>query len=138
MAIDNDHNCECSVCAERYALLRSSAVTAEPTPEQIDAALNAWFKSPPSETDQGLERSMKAALIAAGIRAAPQASSAGREAVAWQYRVQYDDGGWSDWMACKETMHDTYRALGKAGACPAETRELGVIDPRTEPQEVRK
>ena len=35
------------------------------TVEMIDAALNAWFASPPSETDQGLERSMRAALEAA-------------------------------------------------------------------------
>lgn len=37
----------------------------EPAPEMVDAALNAWFASPPSETDQGLERSMRAALVAA-------------------------------------------------------------------------
>jgi hypothetical protein len=50
------------------SLIPDVAYTAkEPTPAQIDAALNAWFKSPPSETDQGLERSMKAALVAAGI-----------------------------------------------------------------------
>lgn len=37
----------------------------EITEEMIDRALNAWFASPPSETDQGLERSMRAALEAA-------------------------------------------------------------------------
>lgn len=41
------------------------------TDEMVDAALNAWFASPPSETDQGLERSMRAALEAA-LRAATQ------------------------------------------------------------------
>ena len=35
------------------------------TPEMIDKALNAWFASPPSESDQGLARSMRAALEAA-------------------------------------------------------------------------
>lgn len=35
------------------------------TDEMVDRALNAWFASPPSETDQGLERSMRAALEAA-------------------------------------------------------------------------
>lgn len=35
------------------------------TDGMIDRALNAWFASPPSETDQGLERSMRAALEAA-------------------------------------------------------------------------
>lgn len=35
------------------------------TDEMVDKALNAWFASPPSETDQGLERSMRAALEAA-------------------------------------------------------------------------
>lgn len=49
------------------------------------------------------------------------------EPVAWQYRIQYPDGGWSDWMACKKTMHDTYRFMGNAGKCPAETRELGPL-----------
>lgn len=33
--------------------------------DMVGRALNAWFKSPPSETDMGLERSMKAALEAA-------------------------------------------------------------------------
>ena len=33
--------------------------------KMVDAALTAWFASPPSETDQGLERSMRAALEAA-------------------------------------------------------------------------
>ena len=33
--------------------------------EMVDAALKAWFASPPSESDMGLERSMRAALIAA-------------------------------------------------------------------------
>jgi hypothetical protein len=33
--------------------------------EMVNSALNAWFASPPSETDQGLERSMRAALTAA-------------------------------------------------------------------------
>lgn len=33
--------------------------------EMVDHALKAWFASPPSETDQGLERSMRAALKAA-------------------------------------------------------------------------
>ena len=39
----------------------------EPTAAQIDAALNAWFSVKPSaaESDAVLERSMKAALIAA-------------------------------------------------------------------------
>lgn len=46
-------------------------VAVEPTPAMVDAALNAWFKSPPSETDQGLERSMKAALTAAALTTAP-------------------------------------------------------------------
>ena len=41
----------------------------EVTEEMVDAALNAWFASPPSETDQGLERSMRAALEAAFPRA---------------------------------------------------------------------
>lgn len=35
------------------------------TDEMVNAALDAWFASPPSETDQGLERSMRAALEAA-------------------------------------------------------------------------
>lgn len=35
------------------------------TDQMVDRALNAWFASPPSETDQGLERSMYAALEAA-------------------------------------------------------------------------
>lgn len=35
------------------------------TDRMIDLALKAWFASPPSETDQGLERSMRAALEAA-------------------------------------------------------------------------
>lgn len=35
------------------------------TDQMVDYALNAWFASPPSETDQGLERSMRAALEAA-------------------------------------------------------------------------
>lgn len=33
--------------------------------QMIEAALNAWFASPPSENDMGLARSMKAALTAA-------------------------------------------------------------------------
>ena len=41
------------------------------TAEMINAALNAWFASPPSETDQGLERSMRAALEAALKLATP-------------------------------------------------------------------
>jgi hypothetical protein len=50
--------------ADEIATLRS------PLPDEIrddvvDAALNAWFASPPSETDQGLERSMRAAIGAA-------------------------------------------------------------------------
>ncbi len=39
------------------------------TDTMIDKALNAWFASPPSETDQGLERSMRAALQAAEVPA---------------------------------------------------------------------
>jgi hypothetical protein len=35
------------------------------TDAMVDRALNAWFASPPSETDQGLARSMRAALEAA-------------------------------------------------------------------------
>lgn len=35
------------------------------TDEMVDRAIKAWFASPPSETDQGLERSMRAALEAA-------------------------------------------------------------------------
>jgi hypothetical protein len=35
------------------------------TNEMVDRALSAWFASPPSETDQGLMRSMRAALEAA-------------------------------------------------------------------------
>lgn len=35
------------------------------TEEMIERALSAWFASPPSETDQGLARSMRAALNAA-------------------------------------------------------------------------
>lgn len=35
------------------------------TDAMIDRALTAWFASPPSETDQGLTRSMRAALVAA-------------------------------------------------------------------------
>lgn len=50
-----------------------------PTPEMIDAALNAWFKSPPSETDQGLERSMKAALMAAKLSRVQSKRSAGAD-----------------------------------------------------------
>ena len=42
-------------------LLRPERVT----DDMIDRALKAWFASPPSETDQGLERSMRAALKAA-------------------------------------------------------------------------
>jgi hypothetical protein len=51
----------CEACEQD----QERAKTIEPTPAMIDAALDAWFKSPPSETDQGLERSMRAALIAA-------------------------------------------------------------------------
>lgn len=51
----------CDACEQE----RERPKIIEPTPAMVDAALDAWFKSPPSETDQGLERSMKAALIAA-------------------------------------------------------------------------
>jgi len=37
------------------------------TDEMVDRALNAWFASPPSESDRGLEYSMRAALEAALI-----------------------------------------------------------------------
>ncbi len=40
-----------------------------PTDAEVEAALEAWFASPPSETDQGLARSMRAALIAARLAA---------------------------------------------------------------------
>ncbi|WLA80374.1 hypothetical protein [Bradyrhizobium elkanii] len=58
----------------------SERTDAGPTPEMVDAALNAWFASPPSETDQGLERSMKAALVAAGI----DLSASGRTTYEWR------------------------------------------------------
>lgn len=53
------------------------------TDEMVDKALDAWFASPPSETDQGLARSMRAALEAA-------LTAAGAETVATdnQLRVQ--------------------------------------------------
>lgn len=34
------------------------------TDAMVDAALTAWFASPPSETDMGLARSMRAAIKA--------------------------------------------------------------------------
>lgn len=60
-------------------LAAQPASSLRPTEEQINAALNAWFKSPPSETDQGLERSMKAALIAADALRPPTSPLRGRE-----------------------------------------------------------
>jgi hypothetical protein len=36
--LENDHNCECSVCAERFALLRSSAANADVDQIALDAA----------------------------------------------------------------------------------------------------
>lgn len=51
----------CAACEQE----RERPKIIEPTPAMVDAALDAWFKSPPSETDQGLERSMRAALTAA-------------------------------------------------------------------------
>lgn len=48
------------------ASARPAVEGGEVTPEKIDAALRAWFASPPSE-----RRSMKAALIAARLAAKP-------------------------------------------------------------------
>ena len=48
------------------------------TDEMVDRALNAWFASPPSESDRGLEYSMRAALEAAP--APPQVESDQNEA----------------------------------------------------------
>ncbi len=42
------------------------------TPDMVDRALKAWFSSPPSETDQGLEHSMRAALEAAHANTEPK------------------------------------------------------------------
>ncbi len=50
------------------------------TDVMVDAALTAWFASPPSETDQGLERSMRAALTAAST-VTPTAPVADRAAI---------------------------------------------------------
>lgn len=49
--------------AERLAAILNSKMLI--TDEMIERALAAWFASPPSETDQGLARSMRAALTAA-------------------------------------------------------------------------
>jgi hypothetical protein len=65
----------------------------------VDAALKAWFASPPSETDQGLERSMRAALEAAlpllGVERAALPPLRAREEIAGELCRQ-DGFNWND------------------------------------------
>lgn len=46
---------------------KAASVASDVTDAMVDRALDAWFASPPSETDQGLARSMRAALEAAQL-----------------------------------------------------------------------
>lgn len=48
-----------------YKQPKIDAVPTAVSAEMVDAALKAWFASPPSETDVGLERSMRSAIDAA-------------------------------------------------------------------------
>lgn len=53
------------MCAVMPVQFEKEKQTGKITSTTVDRALKAWFASPPSETDQGLERSMRAALEAA-------------------------------------------------------------------------
>lgn len=61
------------ISANLRAALPPLRAREEITDAMVDMALSAWFASPPSETDQGLERSMRAALVAALSSTAGQA-----------------------------------------------------------------
>lgn len=103
----------CAACDERR---ESEGLSAQdPTAEQIDAALNAWFKSPPSETDQGLERSMKAALIAAAKAAAVGCPVCGR-------KVLEQNQPATGWIAPCGRRLVVLSECGNSAACP-EVRE---------------
>jgi hypothetical protein len=97
------------------------------TDKMVDLALNAWFANPPSETDQGLERSMRAALEAGlGSRSQPATSSESDSAIS---RRQFPDGsvpgndreaaeGWCRWYKRAETDGYNKGVRDMAQGCP--------------------
>lgn len=74
--MDNDHNCECSICAERYAQLRSSA---ESVPARETVALILAHKMPSlrmaNDTPGNYAYSIADEIVAALFSALPQPPS---------------------------------------------------------------